>query len=61
MGYGTPGMGTCVSNCGINVFNNAQPPAQFRKIGYFEAWNPERPCLWWTPAPLTSPSSPTST
>jgi hypothetical protein len=44
-GDGTPGMGTCVSNCGMNIVNNALPPAQFRKIGYFEAWNPVRPCL----------------
>jgi GH18 family chitinase len=45
-GDGTPGTGTCISNCGMNIVNNAAPPSQFRKIGYFEAWNPDRPCLW---------------
>jgi GH18 family chitinase len=45
-GDGTPGTGTCISNCGTDIVNNDVAPAVFRKIGYFEAWNPDRPCLW---------------
>ncbi|KAK0710573.1 glycoside hydrolase superfamily [Apiosordaria backusii] len=45
-GDGTPGTGTCVSNCGMEIVNNKVPPAEYRKIGYFEAWNPDRDCLW---------------
>lgn len=29
----------------MNITNNDQPPAQFTKIAYFEAWNHDRPCL----------------
>jgi hypothetical protein len=45
-GDGTPGTGTCISNCGMEIVNNNVAPSVYRKIGYFEAWNPERPCLW---------------
>ncbi|KAF2108717.1 hypothetical protein BDV96DRAFT_605472 [Lophiotrema nucula] len=40
-----PGKNSCVSSCGMNITNNASPPTEFRKIGYFEAWNQNRPCL----------------
>ncbi|KAK2762269.1 hypothetical protein FQN54_001279 [Arachnomyces sp. PD_36] len=40
--YGTNG---CVSNCGLSIVNNNEPPAEFSRIAYFEAWNRERPCL----------------
>jgi chitinase len=40
-----PGKNSCVSSCGMNITNNANPPAQFTKIAYFEAWNHQRPCL----------------
>ncbi|KAK4646300.1 hypothetical protein QC761_0041370 [Podospora bellae-mahoneyi] len=40
----------CISNCGIKVINNASPPSEFKRIGYFEAWSSankkERPCLF---------------
>ncbi|KAF1993329.1 glycoside hydrolase family 18 protein [Amniculicola lignicola CBS 123094] len=40
-----PGKNSCVSSCGMNITNNASPPAQFRMIAYFESWNLDRPCL----------------
>lgn len=39
------GKNGCVSSCGLGFRNNDNPPAQFRSVGYFEAWNEERPCL----------------
>lgn len=35
----------CVSNCGMDIVNNGQAPMEFARIGYFEAWNKNRPCL----------------
>lgn len=37
---------TCVSNCGMEIKLNSGPPATFQRIGYFEAWNQNRKCLW---------------
>ncbi|OJJ96909.1 hypothetical protein ASPACDRAFT_1859003 [Aspergillus aculeatus ATCC 16872] len=44
---GTAKNGTngCISNCGTNITNNEDKPSQVRRIGYFEAWNSDRPCL----------------
>ncbi|KAL4911869.1 hypothetical protein BDW62DRAFT_207015 [Aspergillus aurantiobrunneus] len=44
---GTAEEGTfgCISNCGMEVTNNDDPPASYSKVAYFEAWNGERPCL----------------
>lgn len=39
------GRNGCISNCGTTIVNNNKPPAEFRKIGYFEAWNKNRKCL----------------
>ncbi|KAK0739602.1 hypothetical protein B0T21DRAFT_382597 [Apiosordaria backusii] len=40
----------CISNCGTKIVNNESPPSEFKRIGYFEAWNmadkKERPCLF---------------
>ncbi|KAK4150040.1 hypothetical protein C8A00DRAFT_46482 [Chaetomidium leptoderma] len=36
----------CNTNCGMDIVNNNAPPAEYRKIGYFEAWNPDCTCLW---------------
>ena len=36
----------CISNCGSGILTSLTPPAQFMSIGYFEAWNAERPCPW---------------
>ncbi|KAF4450549.1 glycoside hydrolase family 18 protein [Fusarium austroafricanum] len=37
---------TCVSNCGNNIKENSGPPKEFGRIGYYEAYNLERDCLW---------------
>ncbi|KAK1756786.1 hypothetical protein QBC47DRAFT_443416 [Echria macrotheca] len=45
---GTAKNGTagCISNCGLDIVNNKNPPKTFGKIGYFESWNPySRGCL----------------
>jgi chitinase len=39
------GVNGCIGNCGLTILNNQKKPAQFRHIGYFEAWNHNRPCL----------------
>ncbi|KAI1115627.1 killer toxin subunits alpha/beta [Nemania sp. NC0429] len=44
-GTSAPGKNGCVSNCETGVVNNANAPASFMKIGYFEAWNLNRTCL----------------
>ncbi|RMJ09850.1 hypothetical protein CDV36_010525 [Fusarium kuroshium] len=43
-GTGQPGEGGCISNCERKLTNNGQAPEKYRKIGYFEAWNYDRPC-----------------
>jgi hypothetical protein len=44
---GTAKEGTfgCISNCGMDIVNNAKAPAKFQNLGYFEGWNFKRPCL----------------
>ena len=45
---GTAKNGTngCISNCGVEVVNNKDPPKSFGRIAYFESWNPyNRRCL----------------
>ncbi|KAM5368692.1 hypothetical protein ACJZ2D_009358 [Fusarium nematophilum] len=37
---------TCVSNCNYEIKQNSGPPAEFGRIGYYEAYNLERDCLW---------------
>ncbi len=44
-GTAAAGSNGCISNCGNGIVNNANPPAQFFKIGYFEGFNQQRPCL----------------
>ncbi|KAF9885277.1 hypothetical protein FE257_013075 [Aspergillus nanangensis] len=36
----------CISNCGTAIINNTDSPSAFHQLGYFEAWNLERPCLY---------------
>ncbi|KAJ4307656.1 hypothetical protein N0V84_012581, partial [Fusarium piperis] len=43
-GTGQPGEGGCISNCERKLTNNGKAPEKYRKIGYFEAWNYDRPC-----------------
>lgn len=44
-GTSKPGENGCVDNCGMELVNNDEGPSQYRKIGYFEGWNYNRPCL----------------
>lgn len=37
---------TCVSNCGSEIKQNSGAPSTFQRIGYYEAFNFERACLW---------------
>lgn len=40
-----PGAEGCISNCGTEIVRNDNPPDQFRRVVYFEAYNGNRPCL----------------
>lgn len=44
-----PGANGCIFNCGMDIVNNGDPPAEFKRLGYFEAWNADRPCLHMRP------------
>lgn len=44
-GTSKPGANGCIYNCGMDIVNNGSPPKTFIKVGYFEAWNLNRPCL----------------
>ncbi len=33
-----------ISNCGVEIVKS-DPPKEVMRIGYFGAWNGERPCL----------------
>ncbi|KXJ84788.1 hypothetical protein Micbo1qcDRAFT_226918 [Microdochium bolleyi] len=35
----------CVSSCGMDIVNNANAPAKYGRVGYYESWNFRRPCL----------------
>ncbi|KAL4958341.1 glycoside hydrolase superfamily [Aspergillus filifer] len=35
----------CISNCGMDIVDNSEPPAEFMRIGYYESFNLDRPCL----------------
>jgi chitinase len=43
-GTAQPGSNGCISNCGTDIKTSAAPDS-FARIGYFEAWNGQRPCL----------------
>ncbi|KAL6351717.1 hypothetical protein LRP88_15008 [Fusarium phalaenopsidis] len=46
-GHRKPGFqNTCVSNCNYEIKENSGPPAEFGRIGYYEAFGLERDCLW---------------
>jgi hypothetical protein len=36
---------TCVSNCGVDIKTNSDAPAEFQRIGYYEAFGMDRECL----------------
>ncbi|TPX06880.1 uncharacterized protein E0L32_002376 [Thyridium curvatum] len=44
-GTAAKGQNGCISNCGMNIISS-DPPPQYISVGYFEAWNHKRPCLW---------------
>lgn len=44
-GTSAPNTNGCISNCGMDIVNNAAAPSKFRSVGYFEGWNMDRPCL----------------
>lgn len=35
----------CISHCGTDIVNNNEGPDEFRRVGYFEAFNWDRSCL----------------
>jgi chitinase len=49
-----PGANSCISNCGTDIVNNGSPPSQFIKVGYFESFNPSRPCLHMRPGQINT-------
>ncbi|KAH2847088.1 hypothetical protein KXW08_003740 [Aspergillus fumigatus] len=44
-GTAQPGTNGCISNCGMDIVGNGSPPSEFMRLGYYEAWNFQRPCL----------------
>ncbi|OQE16113.1 hypothetical protein PENSTE_c025G06168 [Penicillium steckii] len=44
-GTAKPDTNGCISNCGLNTFNNDHPPDSFKAIGYFEGFDQDRLCL----------------
>ncbi|KAL4816487.1 glycoside hydrolase superfamily [Aspergillus spinulosporus] len=44
-GTAPPGKNGCISNCGMEIVNNSPPPTEFMRIGYYESFNLDRPCL----------------
>ncbi|KAJ6448445.1 glycoside hydrolase superfamily [Mycena sanguinolenta] len=43
-GTAAPGTNGCISNCGTQILSSS-PPAEFRSVAYFEAFNAQRSCL----------------
>ncbi|KAJ2980185.1 hypothetical protein NQ176_g2789 [Zarea fungicola] len=43
-GTSQPGKNSCISNCGVSPVRSG-PPAQRRRVGYFEAFSKSRPCM----------------
>ncbi|KAK4236578.1 hypothetical protein C8A03DRAFT_16799, partial [Achaetomium macrosporum] len=44
-GTATPGSNGCIANCGLEIVGNDSPPSEYKRIGYWEGWNADRPCL----------------
>ncbi|KAJ6149090.1 Killer toxin subunits alpha/beta 6 [Penicillium samsonianum] len=44
-GTSAPKENGCIANCGMEMVNDNKPPELYKKIGYFEGWNYNRPCL----------------
>ncbi|KAI1739462.1 glycoside hydrolase superfamily [Xylaria scruposa] len=52
-GTAKPNTNGCVQNCGLELVTGP-PPSDFIKVGYFESWNSERPCLHMSPKDIPS-------
>lgn len=44
-GTAPPGVNGCVSSCGTDIKNKDAAPGSFGRVGYYESWNLDRPCL----------------
>ncbi|KAH8901597.1 glycoside hydrolase [Thozetella sp. PMI_491] len=44
-GYTPAGKAACVSNCDTNITNTGDAPSSYGRVGYWESWNFDRPCL----------------
>lgn len=44
-GTSAPEENGCIANCGMEMVNDDKAPEVYKKIGYFEGWNYNRPCL----------------
>ncbi|KAL5332270.1 hypothetical protein BJX70DRAFT_407840 [Aspergillus crustosus] len=44
-GTAPPGITGCISKCGLDIIGQSDPPAEFLRIGYYESFNFDRPCL----------------
>jgi chitinase len=44
-GTAAAGQNGCISNCGTDIAVAPEPPGEFLKIGYFEGYDWQRPCL----------------
>ncbi|KKP05585.1 hypothetical protein THAR02_02311 [Trichoderma harzianum] len=44
-GTSAPGTAGCISNCGIEIVNNINGSSEFIKVGYWESFGLDRPCL----------------
>ncbi|KAH8899349.1 glycoside hydrolase [Thozetella sp. PMI_491] len=46
---GNPGTSSlqngCVASCGMDITNTGDAPASYGRVGYYETWNFNRPCL----------------
>ncbi|KAH7024909.1 uncharacterized protein B0I36DRAFT_387329 [Microdochium trichocladiopsis] len=44
-GTSPPKTNGCVSNCGMAIKTDGKKPGSFGRIGYYESWNFNRPCM----------------
>ena len=44
-GTSPPNTNGCVMNCGTDIVNNDSGPSSYQRVGYYESWNWDRPCL----------------
>lgn len=44
-GTAPKGFNGCVSSCGMDIVNKDESSGAFKRVGYYETWNFNRPCL----------------